>query len=68
MRLLHFSIFLLTTTATGLAQGQPRSCIDCHDETLAGSVHAELDCTLCHAGITLENGGPDVGNPHGSTG
>jgi len=50
-RLTFVSLAFLTTVA--LAQDAPLQCSECHDaKQITASVHAEVACADCHAGIT----------------
>ncbi len=76
---LVFSIIVATILGLGTPGGAqaPTSCSDCHDgeggldrlgpphEILARSVHADLDCTDCHSGISLAKVDPTSDKPHG---
>lgn len=70
------TIFLLGGW-TEAQDAPPKACTDCHAKAthpgeerppavlLAGSVHGDLDCTSCHAGIAEEDFDATVPNPHG---
>ena len=66
---------LLSQTHAEVQQAQ--TCTDCHArdgsstgktvpaELLAGSVHADLDCTDCHQSIAIEEVDAAAARPHG---
>ncbi len=57
----------------------PRDCLDCHGakedapaaetphQLLAQSVHADMECTDCHATISMENLDANTRQPHGES-
>lgn len=50
----HLTLALLLLSLSVPMQGQDDACLDCHEATLAGSIHEDLDCRSCHLDMDLE--------------